>query len=60
VLDAMTVVQNIAEQAEGNSRRNRDDSAGLTVLADDLFRSVAQFKVGIAQTPGPNGAESPS
>ncbi len=58
VLDAMTVVQTIAEQAEGNSRRNREDSAGLTVLADDLFRSVAQFKVGLP--PGPNGAEAPA
>jgi methyl-accepting chemotaxis protein len=58
VLDAMTVVQTIAEQAEGNSRRNREDSAGLTVLADDLFRSVAQFKVGVP--PGPNGAETPA
>ncbi len=58
VLDAMTVVQTIAEQAEGNSRRNREDSAGLTVLADDLFRSVAQFKVGLPT--GPNGAEPPA
>ena len=55
VLDAMTVVQTIAEQAEGNSRRNREDSAGLTVLAEDLFRSVAQFKVSPAA--GPNGAD---
>ena len=55
VLDAMTVVQTIAEQAEGNSRRNREDSTGLTVLADDLFRSVAQFKV--SQPVGPNGAD---
>lgn len=46
VLEAMTVVQSIAEQAEGNSRRNREESSGLTKLADDLLRSVAQFKVG--------------
>lgn len=46
VLEAMTVVQSIAEQAEGNSRRNREESSGLTKLADNLLRSVAQFKVG--------------
>ncbi len=53
VLEAMTVVQSIAEQAEGNSRRNREESGGLTSLASDLQRSVAQFKVSNDVAPAP-------
>ncbi len=55
VLEAMNVVQTIAEHAEGDSRRNRENSVGLTVLADDLLKSVAQFKVEAARN-GANGA----
>ncbi len=51
VLEAMTVVQSIAEQAEGNSRRNREESAGLTKLADELITSVGQFRVGAEIIP---------